>query len=667
MRGLGRMMMSPMVNLCRTSPGRGFGVLRWVRLALMVLALCAVVLGVAEERIAVAQDSGGAADGGNGAGVGGGLSVVPASRQGDRIAVLTIEGAITAVTSRSFSRRLAYAVDQGAEVIVVDLDTPGGEVGAVLEITAEIKNLGLHTTAWVNPTAYSGGAIIALACDEIVLSPGATMGDAAVIAANPLTGIMQLPETERSKITSPLIAEVTDSARRNGYDENLVLGFLQLGVELWLVEDARSGRRYFLDEREYRALFGEEPSRTAKPVLASATSTETAPEQERALPSEMRDDFAAATGAADSDLDPFEDQALPTLRPDFGTEDAADYRFVRYVSDGRALFTLKEAELRGFGFADQATTIRDDEELKAHHAGVTLVRLDQSWNESMLAWLNYTLGGWAVRGILIVVFVIGLFVELTMPGTAAGGVVAMVALAALFAPSLLIGAHSWWAIAAIFAGIALLAAEVFVVPGFGIPAIAGMVLLVAGLIGSFAGSGQLFPGSGIGGGSDFSNALAVVLVSLFAAGVGVWFLSKSSRSLPVANILVLRDAQEALSSRDESEVEVMGGRRGDGPVMEGDEGVATTPLRPAGTAEFDGKYVDVVAEDGFVDVGTRVRVLASNRYVTTVEPAERDAIEPKEPTRFTTLYQPGNKLHQEIDDASGDEGKGKKAGEGGTA
>jgi membrane-bound serine protease (ClpP class) len=96
--------------------------------------------------------------------------VVPAERQADKVVAITIEGPIDATTALSVRRRIALAEKGGANAIVIEINSPGGELGAVLEITNAIKASAIsNTVAWVNPDAYSGGAIVALACREIVL------------------------------------------------------------------------------------------------------------------------------------------------------------------------------------------------------------------------------------------------------------------------------------------------------------------------------------------------------------------------------------------------------------------------------------------------------------------------------------------------------------------
>ncbi|HEX8876663.1 MAG TPA: hypothetical protein VF777_07950, partial [Phycisphaerales bacterium] len=107
---------------------------------------------------------------------------VTASRQATNPVVLTIKGPIDAITARSVKRRVDDAVAAGADALIIELDTPGGELGAVLEISSLLKNSPIRNTiAWINPQAYSGGAIIALACREIVVAGSIGFGDAKVI------------------------------------------------------------------------------------------------------------------------------------------------------------------------------------------------------------------------------------------------------------------------------------------------------------------------------------------------------------------------------------------------------------------------------------------------------------------------------------------------------
>ena len=124
-----------------------------------------------------------------------GPGVIPEWRRGEKVVVITIRGEIdqdihgNSVMATSVTRRIQLAERSGADAIVFELDTPGGSVPAVLEICNRIKSSSItNTVAWINPSAYSGGAVIALACREIVVTSPATLGDAQPISVMPLMG-----------------------------------------------------------------------------------------------------------------------------------------------------------------------------------------------------------------------------------------------------------------------------------------------------------------------------------------------------------------------------------------------------------------------------------------------------------------------------------------------
>src|SRR5690606_15667467 len=138
-----------------------------------------------------------------------------------------------------------------------------------------------------------------------------------------------------------------------------------------------------------------------------------------------------------------------------------------------------------------AEEINTDEELATFFGAQNLARLNETWSERMVVFLTST----PVRGVLIVVFLIALFIEMTHPGLILPGTIAALALVVLIAPPFLNNMASWWEIAAILAGIACIAAEIFILPGFGVFGVLGIVLLFGGLLGTFTGSDGLFPDS----------------------------------------------------------------------------------------------------------------------------------------------------------------------------
>lgn len=559
---------------------------------------------------------------------------IPASRAATNLAIITIRGEIDGVTAHSVDRRIKHALNAGADGLVFEIHSPGGLVTAGLEVCTLIKQAPVHTIAWVNTEAISMAAIIALSCDEIVLAPSATMGDAAPIQINmnPMApggvGLKSLGTTERQKLMAPMIAEVVESARLNGYDENLVQSFITLGVETWRVREKTTGAEYFLTETEYVGLFGEQPPK-GEPYVRSGVfeKRDESPPRHTPVqkPSEDPSSFTPAFGEVDPDAASdikLKLDGTVSSRPRFTRAMADRFEFMEYATDGQTLLTLKEADLRRFGFADPNVTIRNDQDLANYVGAKNVSRLNQSWSEHLVAFMTQGISGAVIKGLLIIVFLMAMFIEMSMPGVGLPGIIALVALAGLVVPPMLIGAANWWMGAMIVVGLLLILLEIFVLPGFGVPGVVGLIMLFAGLVGSFASPGQLFPGVGPGGLGELARAGSVVLLALFVAGVGVFLFVKYTDRFPVVGRLVLADRPSRGLDDEESMLEAMDPRP---PTLRRLPAVgavirATTPLRPSGTAEFEDRLIDVVSELGFVEAGTMVRVTSLTDYRVGVEP-----------------------------------------------
>jgi len=268
--------------------------------------------------------------------------------------------------------------------------------------------------------------------------------------------------------------------------------------------------------------------------------------------------------------------------------------------------------------------VANEAELKSLYGASNVTVVGMTWSER----LAIAMTSMWVRGLLVAVFLIALFVEFPAPGIGLAGGVALAALGLLIVPPAIAGAAAWWALAAILGGIGLVVVELFVFPGFGIFGIAGLITLFVGLVGAVVGPGPLFPDSPSRQ-SDLLHGVATVLVSVMAAGIAMYFISRYHGALPVLNKLVL-------ATRSGDEVYTESGlpahsRADDGNTSAavGAVGVSTTPLRPSGTAEFGGRLVDVVSELGMIGAGERVRVIKTTKFRTVVAPADDPAFAPE--------------------------------------
>ncbi|MHC5023220.1 MAG: NfeD family protein [Planctomycetota bacterium] len=536
-------------------------------------------------------------------------TVVPAYRQANHVAVLSVRGPIDGVTLHSLERRVQEAVDGGADAIVLDIDTPGGEMLATLDICHLLKTgTPANTVAWINPRAYSAGAIIALACREIVMTPNSYVGDAAPIKAAPVVGVMPLPESERAKLETPILSEVVDSARRNRYDENLVQSFISVGVELWLLEHVRTGDRVFVDREEYLAIFGEDPptqlTRVAPPpgtLLPYNNPTVTAPSAPDGRPMTAEEQ--------QEQIELF--QTRPPARTAFSAADAGQWRPVMQVVSADRLLTVNEIEAQVFGLS--VGTVANDQQLMQFFGAQQLTRYDHQWSESLVR----VMVSWPVRLVLIVIFLIALFLELSAPGLGVFGATAACALLLLVGAPYVAGMAQWWDILLIVVGLALVAAEIFLIPGLGVAGILGALCLLVGMVGTFV-SGDIRTSEGQ---EQLTYGLVATFTGLFTAGVLMWFISRQLGNVPILNRLALKtELSDAQLTGPPGLLEAMGTpARG---LSAGDVGRAETDLRPAGRANFDGRVVDVKSAGSFIERGVAVRVVSVDRFVIEVEEAE---------------------------------------------
>jgi membrane-bound serine protease (ClpP class) len=173
---------------------------------------------------------------------------------GGSVAVVRLEGQVDDYNRDRLFQHFDRARAAGATTIILEIDTYGGLVTSGLDISRYLKNqTDLHVIAFVNSKAISAGAMIAMACDEIVMTPSGTLGDCAPIQVSETQGVVPMGATERQKSESPILADFKESARRNGHDPLLACAMVSLPYSVHWVTDA-DGHRKFVDDAEYKTL-----------------------------------------------------------------------------------------------------------------------------------------------------------------------------------------------------------------------------------------------------------------------------------------------------------------------------------------------------------------------------------------------------------------------------
>jgi membrane-bound serine protease (ClpP class) len=186
-----------------------------------------------------------------------------------------------------------------------------------------------------------------------------------------------------------------------------------------------------------------------------------------------------------------------------------------------------------------------------------------------------------VAAILLAVGVLGLVLEFFTPGTFIPGIIGLTALGLFFLGGFLAGLSTALTIILLFGGLLLVAIELFVTPGFGIPGLIGLGLIGASIYFTFG-----------------DEAVQVAAIAIIALAVGVFILFRYLPRVRVARPFVLSNAVEEVAP-PKNELE----------TLLGATGTALTDLRPAGTAQFGDRRVDVVTAGEFIDRGQSIRVI----------------------------------------------------------
>jgi membrane-bound serine protease (ClpP class) len=169
----------------------------------------------------------------------------PTVLPGSRAVVIPIKGEINDFTVYILESRIEQAKADGADTIILKLNTPGGAVSSALDMTRILKETGesMRTIAYVEEMAYSAGTMIAYACHEIVMQERSMIGDCAPIMMGQ-GGLESIEGANRAKIESPLVAEFEDSAERNGHDPILARAFVQYQYTVYVLEDEKGEWKY---------------------------------------------------------------------------------------------------------------------------------------------------------------------------------------------------------------------------------------------------------------------------------------------------------------------------------------------------------------------------------------------------------------------------------------
>jgi membrane-bound serine protease (ClpP class) len=266
------------------------------------------------------------------------------------------------------------------------------------------------------------------------------------------------------------------------------------------------------------------------------------------------------------------------------------------ISDSSSVITFSVAEAIQNGFCEGEYTSTKEILAAQGLQSAEIIAYEEKTVDTIISFFLNP----AVSGILILLIIGGIYFELQTPGVGFPLAVALTAALLYFIPYYLNGLAENWEILAFVIGIILLAVEFFIIPGFGVFGVAGIVLtlggLVLGMLPNQAFDFDLVPSSQL-----FGALLTVILAALAGVGMVFWLTPKVNEwgAFKHLTLATTQDRSQGYTSSTYTE------------DMLGKTGKVHSRLRPSGKVEIGGEIYDAYSRGEFLEQGEAIEVIST--------------------------------------------------------
>ncbi len=487
-----------------------------------------------------------------------------------------IEGAIVGKPFSTMPELVKKALDKadadGAELVVLEIDSPGGEVGVCDELAKRIFESETPVISLVIHKAVSGGAMIASAAPRIAMTRTARIGDIQPMQMSLAGGANEMDERTAEKIEVDIRTIMKVYAHQYGRPAAVVEAMVSRASSLYQVH---------FDGADTEYLTGDE-------LKVLEENIERGRDRRR---------------IADTKILKSEGKLLELSAPQ-----ALEYGIANEVVDNRAAFY----------------SARGIEEADLVRAEIAPGEMDLKKLIPSMADLGLPVWVVLLLAVFLVVGIAGFVTEYHAPGSGVPMAAGIIGFTCFFATLLMHDRGSPVGIALFIAGIILLIVEIMILPGFGVAGILGILGVLGGLLLAFTPDW----------GSDYMRefmweevgAFIILLgIGLAAAVAVICLISRYGEKMPfVGNVFLTADAQ-APANRYQAEVE-SAPRESESvrlAPLRGRSGVAETMLRPAGKVRLESdELLDVVTDGVYVEAGVKVVVVEAQPNRIVVRPAK---------------------------------------------
>lgn len=234
------------------------------------------------------------------------------------------------------------------------------------------------------------------------------------------------------------------------------------------------------------------------------------------------------------------------------------------------------------------------------NAAVT--RISPTGVERLGTWIN------AISPLLLIIGVIGCYIEFKTPGFGLPGIVGIVAFSIYFLGGYVAGLSGAEWIAVFIVGLALLASELFLHPGTILPGLIGATLILVSLVMAMV---DVYPGAPkIPTIPQLSAPLREVGLALFASTVIALLIMRYFPKTQLYGAMASQAASGVQSDLDLQQKQI---------AREGQVGVAISSLRPGGKAQFGEEIIDVITQGDMISKGQKVKIIGNSGTEAIVE------------------------------------------------
>lgn len=440
-------------------------------------------------------------------------------------------------------------------LIILELNTPGGEVFAAQKISDALKELDVQNdipvVAYINNWAISAGAMLAYSCRYIAAVKDASMGAAEPVLASE-TGEMK---SASEKINSALR---TDFANRAAFfNRNPYIAEAMVDKDIILV--MRKGQIIKLDAESQIISTGPEPDTIISPKGKLLT-----------LDSEQMLKY----GVADLRLMP------EKLEP-----------------------ISKEERSAGKWPAKKELLFHQPFFNKIPEASIDKYQMD--WKTRFFVILAHP----AISSLLLLGLMMGFYMEMSSPGVGLPAALAFVCLFLIILAYLSLDIANWLEVILLVTGLAVISVDLWLLPTFGLIGVVGVIMALAGLFGillpelhsvNFDFNTQTVNAAG----DALSYRLAWLCGTIILGVILMVLLSRYlTPKFTAWNRLVLTGSEQ-----DASAGYVAGLSKAELPKV-GDKGVVLATLRPSGKVMVGDRVFDAITAGTFLEKGTSIVVV----------------------------------------------------------